>query len=365
MDRQQVMAYRIAAQGLHRETADPQELAVFDLGVQDNQRGGPAIALAARLSTPAGADEDRFALLWSHRGAPHLHRRRDLKALVASLVPLSEVDAEARMGWQRAQVARAGVPAAEALTVTARALRKAVGKTMTKGAASTAVTKLVPEGFSVWCRGCGATHIFEQLMRLAAPLAGLALVPDATPATLTPLKQRGPVPTKPDVPAATAVMAAYLRLHGPATHGDAGGFSGTTATVAKEMWPSDLVEVQLDKKKRYLPADSLALLESPPEPDVVRLLPPSDPLLQARDRDLLVPEKAHQKEIWKILGNPGAVLADGEIAGVWRPKTSGKRLTVTASTFWPLAPDLRDRVGQEAEVVAAARGLTLHKLAWS
>ncbi|AXB47177.1 winged helix DNA-binding domain-containing protein [Amycolatopsis albispora] len=363
MDRKQVMAYRIAAQGLHREAADPHELAVFDLGVQDNQRGGPAIALAARLSTPATTD-DRFALLWSHRGAPHLHRRGDLKALVASLVPLSEADAEARMGWQRTQVARAGVPAAEALTVAARALHKAVGRTMTKGDSSTAVTKLVPDGFSLWCRRCGATHIFEQLMRLAAPLAGLELVPGATPATLTPMAQRGPVPVKPDVRAATAVMAAYLRLHGPATPGEAGGFSGTTATAAKEMWPSDLVEVRLDKKKRYLPADALPLLENPPEPDVVRLLPPSDPLLQARDRDLLVPEKAHQKEVWKILGNPGALLTDGEIAGVWRPKTAGNRLSITVRTFWPLSPDVRERVGQEAEVVAAARGLTLSKVDW-
>ncbi|MGA6164028.1 DNA glycosylase AlkZ-like family protein [Amycolatopsis magusensis] len=364
MDRQQVMAYRIAAQGLHRETADPHDLAVFDLGVQDNQRGGPAIALAARLSTPADPGDDRFALLWSHRGAPHLHRRQDRKTLVAGLVPLSETDAQARMNWQRAQVARAGVAAAEALAVTAKALRKAVGKTMTKGAASTAVTKLVPDGFSVWCRGCGATHILEQLMRLAAPLAGLELVRDASPATLTPMENRGPVPAKPDVAAATAVMAAYLRLHGPATPGDAGGFSGTTATVAKDMWPSDLAEVQVDGKKRYLPADALALLENPPEPDVVRLLPPSDPLLQARDRDLLVPEKPHQKEIWKILGNPGALLADGEIAGVWRPKTSGKRLSIAVTSFWPLDPGTQNRVGEEAELVAAARGLTLAKVDW-
>jgi len=77
----------------------------------------------------------------------------------------------------------------------------------------------------------------------------------------------------------------------------------------------------------------------PAEPDVVRLLPPLDPFIQARDKGLLVPDKVRQKEVWKIIGNPGVLLADGEIAATWRTKATGrKRLDFTISAFETLPP---------------------------
>ena len=45
-----------------------------------------------------------------------------------------------------------------------------------------------------------------------------------------------------------------------------------------------------------------------------------------------------QKEVWRILGNPGALLLDGEIAGVWRAKVSGrKRVDLTVTAFVSVA----------------------------
>jgi hypothetical protein len=84
-----------------------------------------------------------------------------------------------------------------------------------------------------------------------------------------------------------------------------------------------------------------------------------DPLLQARDRDLLVPDRGQQKELWKLLGNPGALLVDGEIAGVWRGKLAGKkRVDLTVTPFGALSPQARKAVEREAEVVARARSAT-------
>jgi hypothetical protein len=86
----------------------------------------------------------------------------------------------------------------------------------------------------------------------------------------------------------------------------------------------------------------------------VRLLPAGDPFLQPRDRDLLVPDKDRQSEVWKVLGNPGVVLTDGEITGTWRAKLSKKRLDVNVTLFEPA----RHPLTAEAERIATARGVT-------
>jgi len=364
VDREQVMAYRIAAQELHRPHGDLGKLAVLGLGVQDAQRGSARLALAARLDVDPGAlsgeslrdalDAAGVTLAWSHRGAPHLHHAAELPGVAASLVPLSDADAQARLAWQRGDVAKAGMPPTAALRTAASALHDVVDATMTKGAASERVTKRLPEGLVRWCRGCQATHINEQVMRLTTLRAGVRLEPDVYPATLTPLGEV--LAQEPDVAACTEVAARYLHLHGPATVAEAAGFIGTTKRVAAEMWPEGLAEVDLAGIRTWLAPEDVAALENPPEPDVVRLLPPSDPLLQARDRRTLVPDEGCHKQVWRILGNPGVLLAGGEIAATWRAKASGRRLDVTVEPLLPLGPADRAAVEDEATRVATARG---------
>ena len=367
--REQVLAHRIAAQGLHRDRDDAASLTVFDLGLQSTQRDTAAISLAARLpgapTEGAVVADPRFVLAWTHRGAPHFHRADEIGRVAAALVPLDDADAAARMGWQRRGLEAAGMPAADALFTTARALRKAVTGVMPKGAASEAVTRMIPAGLSAWCRGCGATHVLEQLMRLAAIHGGVRLEAGTQPATLAPLPGRTRMRTSPDVDAATAVVRNYLRLHGPATAKEVAGFVGTTATAVRRMWPDDLVEVRVAGRRTWLPRNEVAALENPPEPDLVRLLPPWDPFLQSRDRDVLVPDRGRQREVWRILGNPGVLLADGEVAGVWRAKGSGRRrLEVAVRPFAPLPPPLRTAAEEEAERVARVRGFADLRVGW-
>lgn len=59
---------------------------------------------------------------------------------------------------------------------------------------------------------------------------------------------------------------------------------------------------------------------TPPGPAGVRLLPPYDSYLDQRDRETLLPDKALHRRVWRILGNPGVVLADGHIVRLWRPQ---------------------------------------------
>lgn len=372
VDRRQVLAYRIAAQGLHREETDPVRLTVFDLGLQDiTQRDTAALALVARLSTAITplslVDDPRFVLAWSHRGAPHFHRTEELPAVSAALVPRDESDAAARMGWQRKDVAVSGMDALRAISITARAVRDSVHAPMTKGAVSTAVTNAIPAGLSRWCRGCNTTHVHEQLLRLSALPGGTRLEKGVSPATLAPLENRAEAaPDEPafDAAAATTVVENYLRLHGPATAAEAAGFVGTTVATVKSTWPAGLATVRVDGRESVLPAADLAAMENPPEPDLVRLLPPWDPFLQARDRRLLVPDPLLHKEVWKVIGNPGALLADGEIAGTWRTKAVGRRLDFTISPFWTLPAAARHEAEAEAERIATARGFADMRVDW-
>ncbi|WP_020662411.1 winged helix DNA-binding domain-containing protein [Amycolatopsis benzoatilytica] len=368
--RKQALAYRIAEQGLLRTVADPYELPLLDLGLQDSMRDTALLSLAARMPGPVRpeslADDRRLALVWSHRGAPHFHRRTDLPDLITALVPVSDADALARMLWQQKDLRAAAVPATEILFTTARAIRKVVDKPMTKGAVSTEITKLIPPSYSRWCRGCNATHVHEQLMRLAALHGGTRLEAGQTPATLAPLEERGRISTRPVPASVSRVLAQYLRFNGPATPGDAAGFVGTARTCLRDTWPESAVtEVTVDGRSAFVPTDRLPALENPPDPAGVRLLPPLDPYTQSRDKAVLVPDKGRAKEVWKILGSPGALLVDGEILGVWRTKAAGKRLAFTISEFDPLRRADREAAEDEAARAAAARGYSGISVSWA
>ncbi|MET1074627.1 MAG: crosslink repair DNA glycosylase YcaQ family protein [Umezawaea sp.] len=345
--RAQVLAYRVAAHQFDRTSTD---LRVFDLGVSDSERSAAA-ALAARLAVDP--DLTAYPTTWTVRGAPHLHRPADFPALAARVWPLSDADAIARMSRPR------GVSAGlAALTAVATALREVVTSPMPKGEASRLITPLVPPEVTAWCRGCDATHVQDPVFRLAALPAGLLFDPALKTVTFV------PTTPWPGVPSATKgfedLLLAYLRLHGPAGPSEVAGYFGTTATVIKKVWPSDLAEVRVDGKPAWLPADQVPALLDPPAPDVVRLLPPLDPYLQARDRDLLVPDKAAQKEVWRILGRRGAIMVDGEITGTWQAKTAGKHLDVTLRPFAEPPPPAA--VEAEAQRLAEVRGLPSARL---
>ena len=91
----------------------------------------------------------------------------------------------------------------------------------------------------------------------------------------------------------------------------------------------------------------------------LRLVGSHDPYLQLRDRDLLVAERSKQKDLWRTLGRPGALLIDGEVVGTWRPRTSGGTLSVHIDPWAPVKGPIRAAVQAEAERLAAHRELPL------
>ncbi|MFD1152220.1 DNA glycosylase AlkZ-like family protein [Saccharothrix hoggarensis] len=344
-DRERVIAYRVAAHQFDRTAADPSELRVFDLGLQDSERSAVP-ALAARLDRVP--DLGPFTLTWSVRGAPHWHRAADVPDLEARPWPLSDADALARMNRPPVEHGRA------ALREVASALRDVVTEPMTKGEASSRLTSRVDPALTAWCRGCDATHVPDPVFRLAVLPAGLRFDPVEKTTTFVPLENRRDVPHESH--GFAALITDYLRLHGPAGPSEVAHYFGAPVRDVKDAWPDDLVAIS---KRAWLPADRVEAFENPPEPEVVRLLPPLDPYLNARDRDLLVPDKAHQKEVWRILGRRGALLVDGEILGTWQSRTTRTHLEVKLKPFVPLDEDM---FAEEATRLAKAKGLNQAKL---
>lgn len=363
LTRQQVIAYRVASQGLLRDGSSVDELAVLDFGVQDTS-GSARLSFDARVRRPV-ASPDSLALtatVWTLRGAPHVHRRTDLDRLAAALWPLSDADALNRL-LASAPLRKAGIGGLDAFTTALAGLRKIVTAPMGKGAASTALTRATPDGLHRYCRACKATHVYELILRFPTLAAGVELEPGTSPPVLVP-RAKAVVPDAVDVKALQDLVRTYLRLLGPGTDADVADYLGARRADLAKVWPDDLVEVDVEGRSGWLPADAAKAARRPRKPRLTRLLGGFDPYLQARDRDLIVPDKAVQKTLWPILGRPGVLFVDGEVVGTWRPKSAKARLQLHVEAFAPLPPAIRREVDAEAERVGAVREATDVDVRW-
>jgi hypothetical protein len=360
----QLRAHRILGTGLARTTAGPAELPIWDLGIQDRD-GSSRLAITIRLADPAaigsvdepGGTGDQV-LLWSLRGAPHLHRRADAARFAAALWPADDADAAARLSGDAGRLHSDGADPLQAYRAVSEAMRAVITTAMVKGAASAAVTAAIPAQYSGFCRACGSVHVREMLFRVAALPAAIGLVPDTKPVVLEPLSKPYPPPSTQR--RLDALVIGYYRLYGTGTAAEVATHLGTTAGSIRGSLPADLVTVTMDGTRTQTPAamvDQITGADVDAAAGLVRLLPPADPLLQPRDRSVLAPDRAAQKALWPILGSPGAVLAGGALAGIWRARAGGRTLTVTITPWRKLSKADRTALEAEAELVGAVRGV--------
>jgi hypothetical protein len=353
--REQVLGFRVRAQQLDRELGQLADTSILDIGVQDSGPDGARLALSVRgLDTSALTDRE-LVMAWTIRGAPHVYRRADLPSAAAAVEPFSDADAGKRIFDAAKQLTAAGISNLAGLDAVAVAMRSVVTVPMAKGEVSGRLAAVMDPPYLRWCRACNATHLYEMPFRLAALRAGLELVADTSPPVLTRIpgfkRAAKPLPQH-------EVIRAYLRLLGPATPKQVADYLDATVKDVKERWPSNAVEVSVDGEPRWLlfdDADAIAVGRA----KTTRLLGPFDLFLQAKDRSLLIDDPARAKALWPVLGRPGAVLHDGEIAGTWRPRQSGKKLSVPVTLWAKSTAALRTAVSQQAERLAAHRQVSL------
>lgn len=343
----QVRAFRVRMQQLDRAAGSLADTAVLDIGVQDTGPDGARWALANRGLT--AVDPADLALLWTVRGAPHAYRRADLPQVVAAAAPYSEADAAKRIYDAAKPLQAAGIPVLEALDVLAAELRALVPDRLVKGELSGAVSARLPAPYVRTCVPCGGVvHVWEMPFRLAATRAGLELEPGTSPPVLRRLPDVEPA----DDPRFDLVRLA-LRLLGPATPRVVAGYLEAPVGDVERRWPQDVVEVLVDGEPRHVLAQDADVLDAGPVSGT-RLLGPYDLFLQVRDRALLVDDPVRAKRLWPVLGRPGVVLADGAVAGTWRPRKAGAAMRIAVELWQPV-----QGVEEQAARLAAVRGVRL------
>jgi Winged helix DNA-binding domain len=116
----------------------------------------------------------------------------------------------------------------------------------------------------------------------------------------------------------------HLHVFGPSTAPAFANWAGVGSREARAAFDGlagELTAVRSPVGESSILAEDEASFLAPPDAAApARLLPSGDAfyLLWGADRELLVAEATRRTELWTSRVWPGAVLVDGEVAGVWR-----------------------------------------------
>ena len=307
--RSQVLSFRVRAQQLDRDALELNDAAVLDIGVQATGPDGAGWALSNRGVDVSHLSGGELVKVWTIRGAPHVYLRDNLRSVAAAVEPFSEADAGERIFDAAKPLKAAGITNFEALDAVFAAMHSVVTRPMGKSEVSTALTTLMDPPYLRFCRPRNTTHLYEMLFRLAALRAGLELEAGTSP----PVLRRVPgFERAARTPERYDVVRACLRLLGPATPKLVAEYLDARVKDVTARWPDDVVDVP-----------------------------------------------ARAKALWPILGRPGAVLIDGEIAGWWRPRKLGKHFRVHIQLWDTIAASTRGAISEQAERLAAYRQVPL------
>lgn len=338
--RAEVLAYRAAVQQLTEQAPRLDEVAVLGIGVQDTPRGSAQLALRARANGAPTSTGLRTAML--ARGAPHVVRGSELPFLTAAFGPLDDEDATR-------------------IDDIAAAMREAVGDAagISRPDLSEALNGLVHDDLRTWCERCGSRHVPEGVFRTATARAGLVLAPDDAPVRFVPDGSGSSTRAEPAGAEARAeLVRRFVHLLGPTRPAHLAAWLGYRTGEVSGLWAlisDDLVPVGVDGSRCAMLRSDVDALTGASRPRFTRLLPPLDPYLLG-DRNVVVLERDDQRRIWRAIGSPGVLVADGEVAGTWRQRLHRDTLQITVTPFGPLAAATRDALAAEAAAVGSSRG---------
>lgn len=200
-----------------------------------------------------------------------------------------------------------------------------------------------------------AMGVSPNALRYAAPTGRVLLRWDGA---RQPLVWTVPAPRIDPSAARLELARRYLHVLGPATPDSFARWAGIARVDARAAFDAlrrSLVPVHTPIGPAWILAEDEAAMRVRPELGApARLLPSGDPycLLWGADRELAVPNGRARAALWTSRVWPGALLVDGEFAGVWRRTAAD----VSIESWRRLTARERHAVEAEAALLPVAPG---------
>ncbi|MFC8797746.1 winged helix DNA-binding domain-containing protein [Promicromonospora sp. NPDC057138] len=380
-----VVAFRLAAHHLSGRLGDDDLLdAAGRCGIQNSPPGSALLALHARVRNvtqervdDAVSEQKSLLQTWSMRGAPFYFPTADAAVFTAGVLPPSEEAMRRFLPGLGQSLDSLGLSLTETTELISAEIRDVLaGRRLAineLGAelAERIAGKLPKRQRGPWEAegpyapgqplGEGVVHFCLRILTLQGVVCFAPRAGNKAPFVLVDEWLGCPIPDTDPEAARAELVRRYLRAYGPSTRADFAAWAGIQAGDAGPWWglvADELTPIERDVEHggaAWILTDDLDALRSPPAPRGVRLLPPRDPYTQQRDHETIVDKKYH-RGVWKTVGEPGTVLADGKIAGIWRPRKSGRTLTLTVTAFGSVPARHRTALEEEAERIAPLRG---------
>lgn len=379
--RAEVVAFRMAAHHLTERRPVEALLEVAGAcGVQDSPPGSALTALGARVRdlTPATLDDaltrDKTLLrTWSLRGAPYVVPTELASVFTTGVLPPDEQALRHFLPGAAPSVDRLGMGLTEAAHLTSVEVsvvlsgRRLAVDELGVEVATRVARSLAPRQRGVWESegpyaagqplGEGIVHFCLRVLALRQVVCFGPRDGAKAPFVLLDEWLGHPVPPLDPVAARAELLRHYLHCHGPSTPAHIAAWLGLRVGAVGPWWApveDELTHTRYGGGSWMLTRDVEAMRSAAP-PRGVRLLPPSDPYTQTRDRDVLA-DPRHHREVWKAVGSPGVVLVDGAVAGTWRSRRTGRTVTFTVDLFESLSPALLGELNAETNRLALLRG---------
>jgi hypothetical protein len=319
LERAQILAFRRRV-GVLEERVAPGEASLRQAawaGLQDSMPRAALLSIHARVqrTEPSTWEDPSLVQLWGPRFSAYVVAKRDLA--VFSLGRLPEDARERRRAEE----------------IAARLDTFLGGARMPYGQAG---------------RGLGEP---PNRLRYAAPTGRVLIRWDGA---RQPTIWTVPPPDTDPRDARLELARRYLHIFGPTTSTAFAAWAGIRPALARAAFEGlggSMVPVRTPVGEAWiLAADEPAFREPPATASsgiAARLLPSGDAyfLLQGSDRELLVPEAGHRRDLWTTRVWPGAILVAGEVIGTWRRANE----LVTLQPWHRLSSAERDAVVAEAE----------------
>lgn len=378
--RDDVVAFRLHAHNLTKRLGQDEIVrAAAACGIQNSPPGSALLALHARvrdltsdrLDHTVAADKSLLQT-WCMRGSPFYIPTADAPVFTTGVLPPTEEAMRQFILGAGPSADRLGL----SLTETVELMGSEIGDVLTgrqlaidplgTELAARIGPKLSPKQRDIWEEagphaagqplGEAIVHFCVRILTLQGIVCFAPRDGNKAPFVLVGEWLGHPIPGTDPETARADLLRRYLHSYGPSTRADFAAWLGVRAGDADPWWrllDDEMTQVEFGRTT-WLLTEDLDALRAPPSPEGVRLLPPRDPYTQLRDRGTIV-DKKYQRDVWKTVGDPGTVLADGDIIGTWRTRKSGRKLAINIKTFDPLPAQHRKPLETEAEQVATLR----------